>query len=160
MPVRLDGQKRPSAYFPGAAQEKSDTVDTPLGAMPFTTYFVQDDAADSGNRLYMMTVIDYEPGAFPRDSVDRRVAFFESTVAAAAEAVDGRAVISGPLDRGRWPAWTFRIDYGEDPGAIVRNEVYLVGERYYHLQVFAFAKDEGDKSRRRFFESFVPLPGR
>lgn len=157
LPLRIDQEKRPIAFFPGEIEEISDTVPTALGEMPFTTYFVKDDEAMTGNRLYMLTVIDYAEGSFPLDSTARRNAFFKQTVQAASEAIEGVAIISQPLEGGDYPGWIFRVNYGEERPTVVRNRMYLVGDRYYHQQVFSFSKDGGVKSRDRFFENFHPI---
>ncbi len=157
LPLRIDDEKKPIAFFPGEIEEISDTVLTALGDMPFTTYFCKDDDAMTGNRLYMLTVINYAPGAFPKDSVERIQAFFEQTVLAANESVGGEIVISQPIVSGGFEGWIFRINYGEERPTVVRNRMYLVGDRYYHQQVFSFMKDGGVKSRERFFENFNPI---
>lgn len=157
LPLRIDQEKRPIAFFPGVIEQTSDTVSTALGEMPFTTYFVKDDEALTGNRLYMLTVIDYAKGSFPEDSLARRKDFFEQTVQAASEAIDGVAVISQAMENSKYDGWIFRINYGEERPTVVRNRMYLVGDRYYHQQVFSFSKDGGVKSRERFFENFYPL---
>lgn len=158
--IELEGLERPVGYFPGLYDVARDTVGTELGRVPSTTYFMRDDEADSGNRLYTATVIDFAPGTFHADSTARREAFFRSTVTAAAEAVEGEVLISQPVDRSDdVPAWTFRIDYaaGGQP-ATVRNLAFLRGDRYYHLQVFSLKSDAGTRARERFFESFRPVP--
>ena len=157
LPLRIDEEKRPIAYFPGEIEEISDTVATALGEMPFTTYFCKDDEAMTGNRLYMLTVIDYAEGAFPLDSSARRNAFFEQTVSAASEAIGGEVVISQPLEASKYHGWIFRVNYGEERPTVVRNRMYIVEDRYYHQQIFSFAKDGGSKSRQRFFDNFQPV---
>jgi len=157
LPLRIDQEKRPIAYFPGEIEQVSDTVPTALGNMPFTTYFVKDNEAMTGNRLYMLTVIDYSEGSFPKDSTARRVAFFEETVAAASEAIKGEVVFSQPLKSVLFDGWIFRVNYGEERPTVVRNRMYLVGDRYYHQQVFSFRNDGGVKSRDRFFDNFHPV---
>jgi hypothetical protein len=157
LPLRIDNEKKPIAFFPGQIEEISDTVPTALGEMPFTTYFTKDDDALTGNRLYMMTVIDYARGAFPADSIERRNAFFEQTVSAAHESIGGEVVISQPTKSGTHEGWIFRINYGEERPTVVRNRMYIVGDRYYHQQVFSFMKDGGVKSRERFFDNFNPI---
>jgi len=154
LPLRIDEEKRPVAFFPGEIDEVSDTVTTALGEMPFTTYFVKDDEAMTGNRLYMLTVIDYAEGSFPEDSAARRNDFFEQTVDAATQAINGDLIISQPLEGSRYNGWIFRVNYGEERPTVVRNQIYLVKDRYYHLQVFSFSKDAGVKSRDRFFNNF------
>lgn len=157
LPLRIDEEKKPIAFFPGEIEKISDTVLTALGEMPFTTFFTKDDKAMTGNRLYMMTIIDYGAGAFPKDSIDRIRAFFKQTVFAANKSIGGEVVISQPLVSGGYEGWIFRINYGEERPTVVRNRMYLVGDRYYHQQVFSFMKDGGVKSRERFFENFNPI---
>lgn len=158
--LEMPGLKRAVAFFPLSYQRARDTVPTALGEVASTTYYARDDDAVSGNRLYTVSVIDFAPGAFPEDSVARREAFFASTVEASAAAVDGDVLISQPLERiDGVPAWTYRIDYQAGPRpASVRNRAYVVGDRYYHLQVFSLGDDGGVRARERFFDSFRPLP--
>jgi len=157
LPLRIDQEKRPVAYFPGEIQEVSDTVPTALGDMPFITYFVKDDDAMTGNRLYMLTIIDYSEGSFPRDSIERKTAFFEQTVIAASEAIQGEVLISQPLGSSKFDGWIFRVNYGKERPTVVRNRMYIIGDRYYHQQVFSFSKDGGVRSRDRFFDNFYPV---
>ncbi len=153
LPLRLDNDKKAVAYFPGVILQVSDTINTALGLMPFTTYYVQDDEAVSGNRLYMLTVIDYPEGAFPVDSAARREDFFQNSMLAAAESVGGEIKFSEPIDKPT-TGYIFRIDYGEERPTVVRNHAYLQGNRYYHQQVFSFMDDGGERSRKRFFDNF------
>ena len=156
--LTLEGDKKAIVYFPGSPVMRADTVETALGPMPFQTWFYQDDEAISGNRLYTLTMIDYPEGSFPVDSVERRMAFFESTVSSAAESVEGDVMISQPLEGQRYPGWYFRVDYGAKKGKTVYNHVVLAEDRYYHLQVFALSKDEGSRTRGQFFDNFTPRP--
>ena len=158
LPLKLQAGRdaKSAAYFPGEVQQVRDTVATPLGRMPFTTYFHQDDRGLSGNRLYTLTLVEYADGAFPADSLARREAFFASTIAAAAESVGGEVTISERADLGERHGHLFRIDYGDERPTVVRNRAYLVGDTYVHLQVFSFREDDGARSRKRFFESLRP----
>ena len=155
LPLRINDEKKATAYFPGEILEIKDTLTTPLGLMPFTTYYSQDDEALSGNRLYMLTIVDYPEGSFPKDSIQRKEAFFNTTMEAAASSVGGTLKFSSPLESDFY-GYIFRIDYGEERPTIVRNQAYLVGDTYYHQQIFSFKQDEGEKSQKRFFTSFNP----
>ena len=157
LPLKLEGARESIGYLPGSIQQRGDTVTTPLGRMPFETYYHQDDEANSGNRLYMVTVIRYGDGSFPADSTARVTEFFEATAAAAAESVGGELRFGEMSSERGYPGYTFRVDYGEGDTAVrVRNRVYIKDDIYYHLQVFSFAADGGEKSRKRFFDGFRP----
>jgi len=154
-----DGAKRPLAYFPGEAQQITDTVSTPLGEMEFTTYYFRDEGKGSnpksGNLLYTLTIVAYPDGSFHTDSTARIQAFFDATLDTATEAVAGELRFAEALEA-PYTGYIFRIDYGDERDRIVRNRAYLVGDVYYHMQVFSHTGEGGERSRARFFESFSP----
>lgn len=153
----LPGERRPTVYFPNVFGERADTLETPTGPTPMRRYYFNDPDGATGNRLYTMTVVDYPGGSLPADSTARRAALFEETVAAAVESVEGELLFAGPKEQSTYPGYVFRVDYNEGSKSVY-NEAYFVGDRYYHLQVFAIKGDGGKKSRARFFDNFRPSP--
>ena len=155
--VTLPGERKPLAYFPGVFAERVDTVTTATGATPMRRYYFNDPKGLTGNRLYTLTVVDYPAGSIPADSAARREALFTETVVAAVESVEGELRYATAKEQSRYPGYVFRVDYNEGSKSVY-NEAYFVGDRYYHLQVFAIGGDGGTKSRARFFDNFRPAP--
>ena len=155
--VVLPGERKPTAYFPGLFAERTDTLTTATGATPMRRYYFNDPEGLTGNRLYTLTVVDYPRGSVPADSSARREAMFRETVDAAVESVAGTLLFASAKEQSRYPGYVFRVDYNEGTKSVY-NEAYFVGDRYYHLQVFALKRDGGTKSRARFFDNFRPSP--
>ena len=153
--LTLPGERKPLVYFPGPYAERADTIPTVTGDRPLHRYYYSDPEGRSGNRLYTLTIVEHPAGSLPADSVARREALFRETVDAAVESVDGELLFSGGKEGARFPGYVFRIDYSEGTRSVY-NEAYFVGDRYYHLQVFAIKGDGGTKSRQRFFDNFRP----
>ena len=155
--VVLPGERKPVVYFPGVFAERTDTVPTATGPTPMRRYYYNDPEGRSGNRLYTLTVVDYPTGSVPADSSARHEAMFRETVNAAVESVAGELLFASAKEQSRYPGYVFRVDYNEGSKSVY-NEAYFVGDRYYHLQVFAIKGDGGTKSRARFFDNFRPGP--
>lgn len=153
----LPGERKPVVYFPNVFRERLDTIETVTGATVMHRFYYSDPTGLTGNRLYTLTVLDHPEGSIPVDSAARREALFRETVDAAVASVDGELLFSGPTEGGTYPGYIFRIDYNQRSKSVY-NEAYFVGDRYYHLQVFAIKGDGGTKSRARFFDNFRPNP--
>ncbi len=154
--LTLPQERRPLVYFPGEYAEQADTLTTQWGLTPILRYYYNDPEGTSGNRLYTLTIVDYPEGSLPADSLARREALYEETVAAATESVSGELMFADKISQASVPGYVFRIDYNEGSKSVY-NRAYFVGDRYYHLQVFALKGDGGTKSRERFFENFRPI---
>ena len=153
--VVLPGERKAVVYFPGIYAERVDTVATATGVTPLRRYYYSDPDGLTGNRLYTLTIVDYPAGSVPVDSTARHEALFRETVDAAVESVDGQLLFAAGKDGSAYPSYVFRVDYNEGSKSVY-NEAYFVGDRYYHLQVFAIKGDGGTKSRARFFDNFRP----
>ena len=151
----LPEHKKPVVYFPGTYSDRTDTVNTNLGESYLRRFYYSDPEGVSGNRLYTLTILDYPAGSIPEDSTALRTALFAETAEATTSSVAGTLMFAEALDQGPWPGYLFRVDYNAG-AASMYNQAYFVGDRYYHLQVFATESDSGVRSRKRFFENFRP----
>ena len=162
--LRLGDAREALAYFPGEASASYDTLATATGERVVATYAYRDGgergANATGNLFYAVTVVDYGPGAFPADSLALHAAFFDATVAAAAERVGGRVVVDEDQEHPTAPGRYFRLDV-EDPERgrqLWYARAYLVGGRYFvQQQVVTTAAMDGERARLRFFDSGRPL---
>jgi len=138
---------------PAALVEKSDTLDTPLGELIYHTLFVAPDSEEAENEVYMISYVDYPPGALPKDSVELLTDFLDETQAAAVESVRGELMFSQEGMQQSNPYRYWRIDYLNGRGSI-RTKAIIAGNRFYTIQTVTQRAYGVNHSTDRFIDSF------
>ncbi|MEM9990820.1 MAG: hypothetical protein AAF738_03595, partial [Bacteroidota bacterium] len=116
---------------PVPMQQHADTTATPVGELIYHTYVAQDEE----QQIYMLTYCDYPEGSLHSDSTDLVNDFFDATIASAAESVQGKVLyIHKDKLQKQHHGKRWRIDY-LDGAAIIRTRAFVVGQRYYSVQV-------------------------
>ena len=138
---------------PGPFTKHLDSITTEVGKLAYHTFLLQRDPKSADNVLYMVSYCDYPPYTAHSDSMELLAPFFDQTVEAATESVEGELLYSNPDFLGTFPGRFWRIDYlnGE---AIIKTKAFLVENRYYSLQVITLKDKNRNDSVDRFFESF------
>lgn len=138
---------------PGLLQEKVDTIATPVGRLPYHSFFYQPPEKNADNVLYLLSYCDYPPGTMHSDSTALLAEFFQTTLAAAAEAVDGEVRYSDDIRIKKYPGKLWRIDY-LDGKAVIKTRAYMVERRFYTIQAIMFYEHSLNPLSDRFIGSF------
>jgi hypothetical protein len=147
----LEGRFRILA--PGEMTQKVDTVSTEVGTLAYRTVFHQSPAKDADNLFYMVSYCDYPEGTFPADSSALLEEFFATTIEAAAASVDGEMIYTTDIQLKDHPGKFWRINY-LDGKAVIKTKAYMVGDRYYAVQVISYKEGNINAAADRFFDSF------
>ena len=143
--------------LPGVFTEKTDSIDTEVGQLVYHTLYLQNEDAAAENLFYMVSYCDYPSSVAFADSIGLTEEFFQTTMDAAAETMQGRIVYSSDLKLNDHPGKQWRIDYLEGK-AVIKNRAYLVGSRFYSLQTIAWKEKSLNADGTKFFDSFKLLP--
>ncbi|MBI5917556.1 MAG: hypothetical protein HY842_19480 [Bacteroidetes bacterium] len=147
------GEGRFRISVPGNFTEKTDTLKTEVGPLAYHTFFIQTSDETAENLFYMVSYCDYPPGVVFADSTGLAEEFFQNTMEAAAESVEGEILYSADIQLDKYPGKQWRIDY-LDGKAVIKTKAYLVGSRFYSLQTIAWKDKSLNADATRFFDSF------
>ena len=135
---------------PQKMQHKIDSTNTAVGDLIYHTYYTQGRM----NQIYMITYCDYPEGSIHADSTDLVEDFFDVTIASAAESVAGEILyIQKEKLQKVYRGKRWRIDY-MDGAAIIRTRAFLIGNRYYSVQVVSSRENSVNSETQRFMNSF------
>jgi hypothetical protein len=101
----------------------------------------------------MVSYCDYPEGTFPADSTALLEEFFATTIEAATTAVDGEMIYTTDIQLKDHPGKFWRINYLDDK-AVIKTKAYMVGDRYYAVQVISYQEGNINNAANRFFDSF------
>ena len=137
---------------PGKFTEKIDSVNTDIGKIAYHTFFYKIEN-ELQNEIYMLSYCDYNLDFIFSDSTLIVEDFFQTTIEAAAETVNGETLYQTDIIINEFPGKLWRIDFNEG-NATAKTKAYMVGNRYYAVQVISFENKNLNKSIDRFFDSF------
>lgn len=142
---------------PSSLVEQVDTIQTEVGDLAYHTFFHQTSSKEeTDNTIFMVSYCDYPEGIIFADSSGLVDTFFEETMQAAAESVDGEILYSTDIQKDDNPGKQWRIDY-LDGEAIIRTKAFLVKNRYYSIQTISNKKQKSWGDNNQFFDSFELL---
>ena len=141
---------------PGMFVEKTDTLETGIGDIIYHSFFYQTKQEGEDNEVYIVSYCDYPEGIVFTDSTGMADEFFQTTIDASAESVNGKILYATDIQLEDNPGKFWRIDYLDGQG-IIKTKAFLVKNRYYAIQVISYHKDDMSTSTDRFFNSFKLL---
>lgn len=102
---------------------------------------------------YSVTYYEYPEILIPSDSTEMVTQFFDETLSAIAERIDGHIVYSEPVPFRDYPAMLTRISYQDDKFAL-KNKLVLANNRFYLIEVFSTSDKVVDNDINKFIDSF------
>ncbi|MBX2815572.1 MAG: hypothetical protein KTR24_06235 [Saprospiraceae bacterium] len=150
----IDG--RFSIKSPHALDKVAKVISTAVGDLEYHNYFWSCDHDSLGYGHFVVSYCDYPTGAFPADSVGLVDLFFDASSEQAATAVDGELIYEDDIMLGSYPGRFWRIHYNEGE-TVVKTRAFLVGDRYYSVQVAVLAASAQEAFVDRFLKSFKIL---
>lgn len=137
---------------PGSFEKVVDSVQTELGTIAYHTFFHQSQEAETEVMVYMLSFCVYPEGSINSDSTDILSDFFEVTIQAAAESVDGTVIYTDSLEWQGFPARLWRIDYLNEQ-ATIKTMAVLANNRFYTAQVIGPRQKAINPKSRKFLDS-------
>ncbi len=149
--ISIDGNFRVMA--PEALEEKVNEIETAIGTISHFTYFYQDEDEKADNLIYKVSYVDYPEHTIHSDSLDFLEEFFHSTIETSIQSVHGTLRYSDEIEMDDYPGRIWRVDYNKGK-ATIKTKAYMVGRRFYQVQVIGHSKKSMNTFQDRFFESF------
>ena len=149
--ISVDGKFRVMA--PEALEEKVNEIETAIGTISHFTYFYQDQNKDAENLIYKVSYVDYPEHTIHSDSLEFLEEFFHSTIETSIKSVHGTLRYSDEIQMDDYPGLIWRVDYNKGQ-ATIKTKAYMVGRRFYQIQVIARSKKSLNPLQDRFFDSF------
>jgi hypothetical protein len=141
-----------SILFPGEPQLKVDTISTAVGPLAYHTYLYQTQDTTADNLVYLLSYCEYPEGTFHKDSTSLIDEFFEVTIDASVEAVHGELAYHTERNYRSHPGRFWRINY-RSGNAVLKTRAFLVGQRYYSVQVATIRPRSLNTAGDRFMDS-------
>jgi hypothetical protein len=147
----FDGRFRVLA--PGPMQERTDSIETPVGKLAYHVFFHQPADKDVDNLVYMVSYCDYPEHTIHSDSTMLVEEFFAATIDQAAKSVRGELLYSDAHWMRRYPGRIWRIHYLNGK-AVIKTKAYLVDRRFYTVQAIMFREKSLNPASEKFLDSF------
>ncbi len=138
---------------PKGMQSQVDSVSTAIGVLAYHTFFHSDNNPKAENAVYMVSYVDYPPGAIHSDSVALLPEFYEATLESALTSVQGKLIYRDIFRHQGYTGRLWRIDYNRGE-ATVRTRAVVIKNRYYAIQTITHRKKNVNRSMDQFFDSF------
>jgi hypothetical protein len=128
-------------------------VKTDVGELTFHQHIYKPEEKKDDNVFYLVNYCDYPKGSFPKDSVETIQAFLNETVESSAQAVYGKVAYVNDIELQKHKGKIWRVQYNNN-NAQIKNKCFLVGDRFYLLQVMTLKEKSLNASVDKFLESF------
>jgi hypothetical protein len=138
---------------PGPMEQKEHILTTDVGDLLYTTYLHQPETKDPDNIYYSISYVDYPENSIHSDSTEFLENFFHHTIDASVKAVMGELRYVDVLKINGYPGRLYRVDYKEG-SATIKTRIYMVGSRFYQVQVVMQRSKSLNKAQDKFFDSF------
>ncbi len=149
--ISVDGKFR--ILTPGELIEKVNDIETEIGHFTYYSYIYQDGKEDAENLIYKISYVDYPEHTIHSDSTDFVEEFFHSTIETSIKSVRGHLRYSDEIELLDYPGRIWRVDYnGGD--ATIKTKAFMVGRRFYQIQVISRRDKSLNRIQDRYFDSF------
>lgn len=147
----FEGQFR--VVSPAVLTKAIDSIQTEVGTLAHHTFYFQSPDNQSDILFYAVSYFDYPAGAMHSDSLELLPPFFETTIEAAVEGVNGELRYSSEENFEEYPGRYWRIDYLNGQ-AVIKTQAFLVGNRYYEIKTISTRERAINPLSEQFIKSF------
>jgi len=149
--ISVDGKFRITT--PGEMIEKVNEIETEIGDFTYFSYIYQNNEKDAENLVYKVSYVDYPEYTIHSDSTDFVEEFFHSTIETSIQSVHGNLRYADEIKMLEYPGRIWRVDYNKGHDTI-KTKAFIVGRRYYQIQVVGHRAKSLNRVQDRFFDSF------
>lgn len=140
-----------SVLTPGMMEKKRATITTTLGDFDVHTFYFNSKDTVS-NYLYLINYYDLPEGMLPPDSTSLAMEFLMNTMDQSVSDLGGDLQYSTEVPLGDHPGLMWR---SKSEDKVVKCRAYIIGNRFYMLQVFSIPRKSLNADVDRFLESFT-----
>ena len=149
----VSDEGRFSVLVPGQFVTNQKSIPTEVGELPCKSFVYQDTLGHSKNELYVISYCDYPSGTFHRDSVSLIDEVLEVSVDQEREILNGNVTYNHKTKVEGYPGRIFRLNY-QNGEVVMKSKIFLVGDRFYTIQVYTLYKHNLNFNVDKFFNSF------
>ena len=140
--------------FPEKPTNQQQSVPSAVGELKMDINMYDASAVkDEDNMVYGMITTEYPDSVMNSDKKELLPDFWRNSTDGAVKNVKGKLLSEKKLTLGEFPGYEIRIDF-QDGMAVIVMRSFLVHNKMYVMQTIAEPKKDGNKSSKRFFESF------
>ncbi len=143
-----------SVSLPGAVKETTSKVKTATGELIYHQFVCRTQSKNDGKILYTINYCDYPAGTFPKDSTELRDEFFKATIESSTEAIKGTIAYQDNILQQDYNGKIWRVDFNKET-AHIKSKCFLVGDRFYLLQIIVANNEKNDPNAEKFFDTFL-----
>ena len=150
-----------SILSPGAFTEKYQELTTDIGDIEVFTLLCQPDTEKDPNFLYLINYYDYPSGFRDLEEGESEEDFiknlFDESVDQSVEGLGGNLLYSSNIElQESYSGRLNRVSYN-DGVSIVKSKMFLVGNRFYFIQVYTTKDNSLNLFMDEFLDSFKVL---
>jgi hypothetical protein len=108
---------------------------TDVGRLTAKTWMCQ-PADDHPNKLYILSYVNYPDGTFHPDSIEIAASLFEITINQNVKDLGGTLLYETDISKDSHRGKLYRVSYNNNK-AVMKSVIFLSGDRFYALQVYA-----------------------
>jgi len=149
--ISVDGKFRITT--PGEMIEKVNEIETEIGDVTYFSYIYQDAEKEAENLVYKVSYVDYPEHTIHSDSVEFVEEFFHNTIETSIKSVHGNLRYDDEIKLLDYPGRIWRVDYNKGQ-ATIKTKAFVVGRRFYQIQVVGLRDKSLNRVQDRFFDSF------
>lgn len=137
----------------GEMIEKTSKMKTDLGELSYHQFIHKTDEKNADNVFYLVNYCDYPKGSFPKDSTELIQEFLDATVDSSIKSVSGELTYQSDIQILTHKGKIWRVQYNKG-NVSIKNKCYLVGDRFYLLQVMTLKQHTMNPLVDKFLDSF------
>jgi len=150
-----------SILSPGPFTEKYQELSTDIGDIEVFTLLCQTDLEDNPNFLYLINYYDYPPGFQDQEDGESEEDFinnlFDESIDQSVTSLGGKLLYSTNIRlQDNYDGRLNRVSYN-DGDSIVKSKMFLVGNRFYFIQVYTTKDNSLNQLMDDFLDSFEVL---
>ena len=138
---------------PQALETSLKGIETEVGTLEYHSHSLRTENDSLGHAFFAVSYCDYPDGSFPSDSVSLIKEFLDVTMEQGTSAIEGTLVYSDQISIDDHPGRFWRIHYDEDR-SVLKTRAFLVGDRFYTVQIAVRNTHAQEDFVDRFLESF------
>ncbi|MBK9734527.1 MAG: hypothetical protein IPO92_05975 [Saprospiraceae bacterium] len=139
-------------FAPGEMKYGEKNLLTDVGEIKVVTY-MHEGAKSDPNFIYLINYVDYPEGTFHPDSTELIDDLFKISIKTNLNDLKGELVYSTSANYGVYPGMLYRATYNKG-NAIIKSKMFLIGDRFYALQVYTLSEKSLNPEMDRFLDSF------
>ncbi len=142
-----------SVSVPAPVKETTSKIKTVTGELVYHQFVCKTISKNDGKILYTINYCDYPLGTFPKDSTDLREEFYKATIESSMDVIKGTVAYQDNILQQEYSGKIWRVDFNKVT-AHIKSKCFLIGDRFYLLQIIVANNEKNDPNADKFFDTF------